>query len=277
MTNRGLVLIWCAVITSVTLVVVAMAALTNDEVASFDNIPAVPVIAIGSSLMKHAVPPLGSGTGSLLGDGRAHARLAINGITEGQTVALLKHVLSNGAKTVLIEASALAFDSVSRTPTPNQGIISPDVLMKPFLDLSARVRWYLGAFIRQQPRFTQEVKKLDADFSAKPAEVAKNYLRLRSPAHPEALEVAISIAAANGVDLILIAPPRSQLFANVTGPEATEALHLHFQTIAHQLNLPIFQPSAVWSNEYFIDAGHMNGRGRARFLDELAQWWARRP
>ncbi len=278
MTSRGLVLIWCAVITLGTLVAVASPNLNEDEATIFDSIPASPVVVIGSSLMLHAVPPLGNGTGSLLGDGRAHARLAVSSITEVQTVALLRLVLSGGAKTVLIEANALAFDFASSAPASDQGSIRPVALMQPLLDLSTRARQPLSALINQRPRLTSEAEKLDTDFSVKPGDMAKNYpLHLRFPAHPEALQAALTMAAANGIELILIAPPRSQLAANAMGSEATETLRLHFQTLAHRLNLPLFQPSAVWPNDHFIDAAHMSRRGRTRFLKELAQWWPSRP
>ena len=281
MTSRGLALIWCVVITLAALVAVALPTFNEDEETIFGNIPAAPVIVIGSSLMYHAVPPFGEGTDSLLGDGREHARLAISSITEVQTVDLLQHVLNGGAKTVLIEANALAFDFASRAPASDQGSIRAVALTKPLLDLSARARQPLSALINQRPKrhvLTSEAEKLDADFSVKLSHMAKLYpLHLRFPAPPEALETALTMAAAAGVEVILIAPPRSQAAANAMGAEATETLRLHFQALAYRLNLPLFQPSAVWPNDHFIDAAHMSRRGRARFLNELAQWWASRP
>lgn len=277
MTSRGLALIWCAVIALGTLVAVALPTFNEDVETIFGNIPAAPVIVIGSSLMLHAAPPFGGGADSLLGDGREHARLAVSSITEVQTVDLLRHVLNGGAKTVLIEASALAFDFAPEAPASDQGSIRAVALTKPLLDLSTRARQPLSDLINQRPkgpRLTLEAEKLDADFSVKPAEIRKYYsLHLRFAVRTEALEAALRMAAATGVELILIAPPRSQAAANAMGAEATETLRLHFQTLAHRLNLPLFQPSAVWPNDHFIDAAHMSRRGRTRFLNELAQWW----
>lgn len=297
MTSRGLVLIWCVAITLVTLIVIALATFTKDAQDNFDKIPAAPVVIIGSSLMRHAVPPLGYGDDSLLGDGRAHIRLEISSISEGQTVALLRRVLNSDVKTVMIEANALAFDFASSAPAYNQSSSWPMALMKPLMDLSTYTRQRVkrvSSLIEKRSTSISEAEletkfvvkpgyiasheaELETKFYVKPNYIASHYpLHLRLPKHPEVLEAAQRMAAENGVDLILIAPPRSEFAANAMGAEATEMLRLHFQALAHHLNLPLFQPSAAWPNDHFIDAAHMNRSGRARFLNELAQWWANR-
>lgn len=280
MSSRGLALIWC-----VALVLAAAAAMAltifgeNRSVFTID-IPAAPVIVIGSSLVWGAVPPTGAGADSLLGDGRTHVRLAIANITEAKTVALLGAVLKTGVQTVLIEANALAFDFASRVPTPDQDSIRPVVVMQSLMNLSARPRESLSNLLDRHrlTRLTSEAQNLDAAFLVDSDVVAKLYpLHLRFPRNPEALEEILKKASSARVDLILIAPPRSQLAANAMGPQATETLRLHFQDLARRLNLPLFEPAAVWPNDYFIDQAHMNRRGRARFMRELAQWWASRP
>ena len=277
MTSRGLALIWCVVLALGTASFMALAILGKDRSAIFGEIPAAPVIVIGSSLMRHAVPPLGEGADSLLGDGRAHARLAVSSITESQTVALLGLVLKTGAQTVLIEANPLAFDFASSAPVPDQGRIRPVVVMQSILDLSMQARAPLFGLLYSL-QLTEEAQQLDAAFLVQPNVLAKNYpLHLRNPADPKALEAVLKTATTKGVSLILIAPPRSQLAANAMGTQATETLRQHFQALARRLDLPLFQPSAVWPNDHFIDAAHMNRRGRARFMQELAQWWAHRP
>lgn len=280
MTSRGFALIWCAAITLVTLIVVALNTFTKAAQDNFDNMPAAPVVVIGSSLMKSAVPSFGQGNDSLLGDGRAHVRYAVGSITEDTTVELLRLALNGGAKTVLIEANALAFDFASKGSTFHQDGAQLDRLIKPLFDLSTRIRQKLREFIfGQHPTvtFISEADNLDNHFSVKPNAKAKYPLYLRLPQYPDLLEATLMLASKNGVELILIAPPRSQWAADVMGPEATETLRLHFQTLSDRLNLPLFQPSAVWSNEHFIDAAHMSRQGRTRFLNELAQWWASRP
>lgn len=273
MTSRGLVLIWFAAITLMTLIVVALDAFTKHLEDNFDNIQVAPVVVIGSSLMRSAVPSFGQGKDSLLGDGRAHARLAISSITESQTVELLKLVIRSGARTVLIEANALAFDFAPS----RQGNAQLAVSIKPLLELSTSTRQKLRGIIsgpQTLVTLTSEAENLDANFSVQPGSKANYPLYLRFPGYPDALESALMLASANGVELILIAPPRSQLAENVMGSEATETLKLHFQTISLRLKLPLFQPSGVWSNDHFIDTAHMSRRGRTRFLNELAQWWA---
>lgn len=280
MTSRGFALIWCAAITLVTLIVVALNTFTKDPQVNFENIPAAPVVVIGSSLMGSAVPSFGQGTDSLLGDGRAHVRYAVSGITEDQTLELLQLVLNGGAKTVLIEANALAFDFASKRSAFNQDRAQLDRLIKPLFDLSARIRQKLREFIFGQQAIvtlTSEVNNLDNHFLVMPNAKANYPLHLRLPQYPDVLEATLMLASKNGVELILIAPPRSQWAADVMGPEAIETLRLHFQTLSDRLNLPLFQPSAAWSNEHFIDAAHMSRQGRMRFLNELAQWWASRP
>jgi hypothetical protein len=280
MTSRELALIWCAAITLVTLIVVALNTFTKDVKVNFDNMPAAPVVVIGSSLMRNAVPSFGQGNDSLLGDGRAHVRHAVGGITEDQTLELLQLVLNGGAKTVLIEANALAFDFASKRSAFHQDGAQLARLVKPLFDLSTRIRQKLREFIFGQQAIetlTTEANNLDKHFSVKPNAKANYPLYLRLPQYPDVLEAALMLASKNGAELILIAPPRSQWAADVMGPEATETLRLHFQTLSDRLNLPLFQPSGVWSNEHFVDAAHMSRQGRMRFLNELAQWWVSRP
>ena len=280
MTSRQLALIWCAAITLVTLIVVALNTFTKDVQVNFDNMPAAPVVVIGSSLMRSAVPSFGQGNDSLLGDGRAHVRHAVGGITEDQTLELLQLVLNGGAKTVLIEANALAFDFASKRSAFYQDGAQLARLVKPLFDLSIRIRQKLREFIFGQQAIeilTTEANNLDNHFSVNPNAKANYPLYLRLPQYPDVLEAALMLASKNGVELILIAPPRSQWAADVMGPEATETLRLHFQTLSDRLNLPLFQPSGVWSNEHFVDAAHMSRQGRMRFLNELAQWWVSRP
>jgi hypothetical protein len=276
MTSRGMASVWCAVIALGITVSTTLALLGAGPSVVLSDIATAPVVVIGSSLMEHAVPPFGGKVSSLLGDGRAHARLAISSITEPQTVELLNLVLETEVQTVLIEANALAFDFASRKTTPDPTDIRPVAMMQSLLDLSTRARQPLRDLLNKRP-LVSEAEKLDAPFAVQSKTLLQNYpLRLRFPSNPEALNATLAVAASKGVALILIAPPRSQLAADAMGPQATEKLWLHFQTVARDLNLPLFQPAAVWPNEYFIDLAHMNRRGRARFLQELAQWQQRR-
>jgi hypothetical protein len=245
----------------------------------YGKLPVAPVVVIGSSLMRHAVPPLGDKVSGLLGDKRAHARMGINGITEAETVHVLDLVLKNGARTVFIEANALAFDFANGVPEVGWERVRPDVMMRALLSVSTLARESISKWLKPRPStLLIDAKELDATFFVRPDDLVNLYpLRLRLPKDPKALEKVLKDANAAGVELILVAPPRSQLAADAMGIEANQTLQQHYQALALNMKLPLFYPATAWPDDHFIDTAHMNRRGRTRFMEELAQWYRQRP
>ncbi len=245
-------------------------------------LPAAPVVVIGSSLMAHVVPWHSDASHSLLGDGRAHVRWAIGAISEAQTLQLVAGALQRGARTVLVEVHPLAFDFAFATPARDR---TPLAMAK---DLKARTREAATGLRRllnlsptPAPRLAvldTEPDTLDHPFKVPPRAFAYFYpLHLREPDDPEAWAALVQRARQQDAAIILVAPPRSRSAADAMGTAAGEALQRHLAALAQELGMPMFQPGPVWPDDHFVDHAHMNRRGRARFMQELARWRAGAP
>lgn len=258
--------------------------LRNEARGSVEQLPEVPVVVIGSSLMMYAVPPFGSENDSLLGDSREHVRLALSSITEQQTIELLKRVLVSPTERVFVEIHPFCFDFAFQTR--RDGIFQQTSLhdlvdqIRAFSihsrrELGRRSGWRPDAKDQHSIRetITHEPTRLDEAFHIESHSLARTYpLNLRAPRHPDELETVLALAKERDIEIVLVAPPRSQTAVDYLGNESTEALKQHIQDVAEQLDLPLFQPACSWADEYFIDKAHMNRRGRERFCNELAKW-----
>jgi len=250
-----------------------------------EHIPESPTVVIGSSLMKCAVPNIGSAEQSLLGDKRDHVRLALGGITESQTIALLERVLTFPTKRVFVEIHPLCVDFARQT----RGIswTFPRQWVDRIRTFSANSRRELGTRyqrfsetrLRSPVRLlmTSEPRKLDAAFQVSISRLRETYpIHMRSPRELGRLKQLLSLAKDRHIDIALIAPPRSETALNYMGIDSARSLERHFHDLARQLELPLFQPARSWPDEYFIDQAHMNRRGRKRFCNELAKWSSER-
>lgn len=109
MNARSLCAIWFIAITLsiiFTLGIIHYPTLNTVPEPAEEVIPFAPIMIIGSSLMRFAVPGIGSGQdGGILGDGTAHTRLAISAIREEQVLRLLERILhqSYPVKTIFLE------------------------------------------------------------------------------------------------------------------------------------------------------------------------------
>ncbi|MGZ0172149.1 MAG: hypothetical protein ACKVHE_21615 [Planctomycetales bacterium] len=261
----------------------------HKDPASDEPIPDAPVVVIGSSLMMYAVPGAESGEQSLLGDGRGHIRLGVGSITESQTITLLERVLESQAECIFIEIQPLGMD-LAHVTRREQGIRR--TFLHELIDqirtfslnsrreLGTRSGWRTKTPLRSSAHWsmTSEPSGLDAVFNIPRNSLERNYpIRRRPPAELGRLNRLLSLAKNRNTDVIMIAPPRSQTAVDYMGTARSISLEEHFQNLAEQLDVPLFQPARCWPDEYFIDQAHMNRRGRKRFCNELARWSSEQP
>lgn len=260
----------------------------REALGSVEPLPEAPVVVIGSSLMMYAVPPFGSGGNSLLGDSRDHVRLALSTITEQQTIGLLKRVLASPAERVFVEIHPFCFDFAFQTR--RDGIFQQtrlhdlvDRIRKSSVhsrrELGRRSGWSSDTQDQHSIKetITHEPTRLDEAFHITSRSLGQVYpLHLRTPRHLGKLEKLLELAKERDIEIVLVAPPRSQTAVDYLENESTEALKKHIQDVAEQLDLPLFHPARCWPDEYFIDQAHMNRRGRKRFCNELAKWSSER-
>ena len=240
----------------------------REALGSVEPLSEVPVVVIGSSLMMYAVPPFGSRKNSLLGDSREHVRLALSSITERQTIELLKRVLASPAERVFVEIHPFCFDFAFQTR--RDGILQQTRLH----DLVDRIRTSSVHSRRELGRrsgwssdtqdqhsiketITHEPTRLDEAFHIESHSLTQVYpLRLRTPRHLGKLEELLELAKERQIEIVLVAPPRSQTTLEYLGNESAEALERHIQDVAEQLERPLFRPARCWPDEYFIDQAH---------------------
>jgi hypothetical protein len=241
-------------------------------------LPDVPVVAIGSSLLRYGLPPHGAGgPDALLGDGRAHVRLAKNSMNEEEALGCLAAALRGGTEAVRLEINPFAVDLADG---PQRLIVAGSAGEVPAAALLKACRGLAeGLEARHRAPIADLVQEANFERGRKvsPRDLASLYpLTLREPRRRTELTAMLARARAEGVRVVLVAPPRSRAAVRYLGGEATEALRRHLEGLAAELGEPLFMPGPAWDDRYFIDNAHMNPAGRERFIRELRIWWKAR-
>lgn len=272
-------MIWALAALSSVAILVTLASLGRASASRIPETVNAPVVAIGSSLLRYSIPPRGSAQQSLLGDGAEHVRLALDQITETEQMELLGIALSSRAKTILLEVNPLVFDFRDQTPERHASRSLSERLAARQRRFGEQVRSGLKTILgaAQTSPALVEAANLNLPNRISSAKLAAVYpLSLHDPREEKTLKRLIEQAERQGATIVLLCPPRSQSAAEFMGPTAVETLRAHIQATADRLGLPMFAPAFAWPDTYYIDQGHMNWQGRRKFLDELANWWARR-
>lgn len=233
------------------------------------------VAVIGSSLMRHAVPP----TGDILGEGQAHLRFGPSGVTEGEVLDALEQAVAARPETVLVEVNPLIRDFANeRGPRECDDRVS--MLRAEAGRLHARVtdaaRIFLGR--KRMNRAFDEQADLDREWLLDTDLVERTYpLFLRDISCRNRFSAMVSQAKAQGTSIVLVLPPRSQTSRRLLGADAADALRQQAGRLAMRHGLRLYAPAAYWPDALFQDHAHVNGRGRAAFQADLRNWWAHRP
>lgn len=277
---KDLLAIWLIAITLSSIYIIGMVSFPlpdhiKDSIEQ--TIPPAPIMVIGSSLMRSAIPGIGSGNeGGLLGDGRSHTRLAISGIREEQALYLLERLLKKDVKVIFLEANPFIFDFATYKNNLNStsSLFLTELLRQKSKEIAAKVNFLLKRGFLYET-LTDEPRGLFDNFKGDINQRKKYPLYLRPPKYIEKLEKIIKILKYKGIKLILIAPPRSMWSAQFIDDSSAKELELSYQRLAKRFDILLFQPDPFWSNENFVDSGHLNNFGRERFLKELKVWWSK--
>ncbi|HKX09713.1 MAG TPA: hypothetical protein VJN67_16055 [Stellaceae bacterium] len=271
MTGRDFAKVWAL---AFSLVAAAIVFLTTAERIFDSQLLKSPIVAIGSSLTAHAIPVRFPEPNGLLGDGRAHARVNEIRMSEDETLSLVSRATEAGASTVLVEANAFAFDfAYTIMADEDPWIIKISKTLEDRINKLRRDFKWLSGY--EPLESTEEPGALNNEPVITRKMLSDTYpLHLHLPRDPQAIAETLNEAHSRGTAVILISYPRSQTAANYIGERAQAAIVAHLRALADGLGVPLFMPSPAWPDEYFIDTGHLNARGRARFVAELAAWWA---
>jgi|GEM_PF-2195246 len=246
----------------------------------FDGVD-TPVVVIGSSLSLFGISPSRQqGDASLLGDGRDHTRLAITALKDDESLDLLQRAIETGAQTILLEANTFVVELQHMHRARQRG---------PWENLRHRAPWFfrsvragvlelLGLDPEPNGRFVHDVGPFDDGIDINPGKLEADYpLVWHPPHHLDKMKELVRQAEQAGTEIILIAPPRSRVAADILGPDVLQALADRITGLAADLELPLFRPQPVWPNAFFADHGHLNTIGRQRFMAELSDWSQQRP
>ena len=281
MTSRSMLVVWASAL----LIVVAVLATVLDtlERRPYTRHPRPPsvavdltdieIVAIGSSYTFRAFPmnPIPAG---LLGDDRNHRLLVSPGQTAEQSLYLFRLAIEAGADTILLEANDFLFDSIAPDPDP---IRSPDQWIAEFFRAVT-----LGLRTERQHRDHPGGLVLSTtDTIDVHDRIMRNRFQDAPPLRVKYLtEVSrefsalVANARARGVEIVLVLPPVASSFDSALEGTTYAAMTGHAEAFAARTGLPIWVPQDAWPDDHFMDRRHVNRRGRARILSEIADWYA---
>lgn len=279
MSARQLATVWLAALALAAALLFALI-WQGERAAAARAGPPPAIVAIGSSLTAYGIPPSTADPAqSLLGDGRAHRRIAAGRITEPQLLAALDHALDEAPALILLEANPLLVDFADRArQRPCDGWAFR--LRHALADSQRRIIEAWRAARGRPPAFiyTADPRNIDSPYAPDPAVTARTYpFLVRSPCDLPRLAAAAARARAQGTRLVLVLPPRSMYAARLLGPARVRALEARATALASELGVPLFITPGDWPNSRFIDKAHMNLAGRAAFLTALRRWHASGP
>lgn len=252
--------------------------------AGMPDVDGAEIIFIGSSLTVHLLPVAESADG-IFSDRRSAAMLAAPAISERLTTRLLAHALESGAETVMVEINAYVQDysEYSRSSLPLGEPLFTIRLANRFRLLGARLTINFKRLFSDNPGAPVAFYKspIDGGDSALDfgAVGSEDYYRLipLEPVDPGELRSLLERARAAGTEVLLFYPPRPRSFVTLIGEAEFVRMIEHVSAVAEEFRVPLWYSSSGWPDDHFIDIkAHVNARGRARFLRELARWYGDR-
>lgn len=267
---RNLLAVWLATLAGAAgvLVLLAIAGWRHDFQTQRFADPAHTVF-IGTSALRHALPleaPLTAP--SIVPDPEARLdqrMLRVTGanLRPADAARLARMALDAGARRLVLDARTFTVqarvDETSAKWLLRQGDWLRQALRAGYLGGES------GLVDTNRRDLTREV--MAAEFTGFSGEVPPPP-RLRTG--PDAALVALAEEArARGVALWLIETPRSASWADRLGPAHEAAWRELVTGIQRATGLSVWRPAAAWPDAYFLDKGHLNAAGRARFTAAL--------
>lgn len=285
MKGRSWLIVWLVALMAPA--AIALLLIIGTPMEQTGKLPRGDVVAIGSSLMFYALP--NQPRDGFLGDMRSSQVLAISSIREDTALRLLRAAIANKAETVFLEVNPFVFDF--RLPAEYYGH-TPAATWTRMLDrVSQKLRTGLAdrLGLRKGALFPNEMSLAEQLLLKKPTRFKRRFdgvidrpeqyypVNVRSPRQLSALRRTVAQAIRRGATVVLVVPPRSQTAMDLMGEDNAHALAQQIDSLAEELDLPVFSPGPNWSDEFFRDRAHLNTYGRDRFISALRDWWSQRP
>lgn len=246
----------------------------------------VDIAVIGTSISRNAYPPTSSSE-TILGDGRSHLRIGMPFGSPEDIENLFEQALDDGVQVIIIEANPFIFawaHQVERFECTDWECLVRKDLRLVRRDVSERVLWLLGRETAYETRIGNGLievpgQLLEQQFSDHEGN-GRGATHRGFPLHvlrniPDArLRALVARAHRDKVEVIMAQPPRSMRARAFLGQQESE-LRQDSQRLADALHVPLFLPEPTWDDSHYIDWGHLNGKGRQRFLSSLRDWYQR--
>ena len=257
--------------------IVSALALAAHLVGTQPRFAGAPIVVVGSSLMLHAVPPDGLGQDSLLGDGRSHRRVGVDSAGEKELLSLARRALDEHASLLLLEVNPLIRDlSAGAKASCSDWVTSVRTTINlERREIARATRLAMGWHAREAGM--GEATGLDKHRAPTALQIAHSYpFRLREPTCRRELERVVASARRQGVQVVLVLPPRSRTAHALLGQSQALELERTAQHLADALGTPLFDAGSPWPDQEFVDHAHLGATGRVHFLQVLRLWWQRR-
>lgn len=233
-------------------------------------------VFIGTSLVGCAVPPKGVGA---LGGTEEHVRLYVSSLSERSALDLAEVALASRAtRTIILEAYPFVrdFRDEVRGAKP-LGLLErgADRVILVAQAFTAATRTFVQHWVRGRDPLAPFVveRPIDRPYNLRADTLERLYpIHVRPPREEARLAALVGQARARGVDVILVAPPRSETAVRLNGKARTADLQREIEDLATRLDVPVFAPVGPWADSLFTDQAHLNRAGRDRFLDALRQF-----
>lgn len=265
MSAARLILAWTAAVFAVCLLCASVLYVGSQTplVVPPTELDDIETVVIGSSLTQAAIPAFESGNGGLLDNRRPYELLVVVAMREDQALAILDRVVELGVSTVIVEANDFVYDRVDKA-------------------WSDRVTKALGQMFRRGLALLKGSHKADLAFrEGEFPKIGETMNAGRTHCKPKSrivvkdgnagLAEMIDRARDKAIEVILFLPPSSECYDN-GAKGAVRAINVQAGLLADDLGAPIWRPDGPWANDLFRDPGHLNIRGRERFLHEFSTW-----
>lgn len=230
--------------------------------------PAPDVLVLGSSLSMLAFPSEfrvgdtpGPDTPAQYG-----LRMAVSCARPKELARMLKGAVARGIPRIFVEINHMLY---SMKPCHAERGLRAS-LTSFALALRLRIKWTVqgtGAVLVEAGREPVGLKQIyDGDTS----ELGRYYpAKLLSPKAFDVLEPVMAEGRRNGVEVTLVAMPRSETALRFLGDEFNTGYDASLAALRARFSNRVWEPARFWPDHYFADHAHMNLAGRARFLAEF--------
>jgi hypothetical protein len=242
---------------------------------------------LGTSLTRSAFPYEGN-VDDLFGDGRRYARLALPSGNVTELTTLLEATVAADIKEIFVEiypfirtrkGTGRRSKLLAATPVWVGGVTQ-------FLDVSAK---RIGLNARNSIRTEFGVKpegiagrvfvsdaNMDNVYDGSSKGIAKRYpADYHQPRNARKLGAVVSEAKRKGIRLVFMSYPHSQTVADFIGPGSLAEMVDEMDIFSRDFGVEVWVPALSFSDEYFRDKGHLNQRGRERFLELFREKFVR--